>query len=100
MVVFFDIDGTLVDYKTQIIPESTVRAVRKLIAIVAEVAAQRIGDHENPGRLLSNLKGFGFSVFQLAELAARSAVDHDFFGGMVFGIDLGFCEDANEAFGS
>lgn len=30
MVVFFDIDGTLVDYKTQIIPESTVRAVQKL----------------------------------------------------------------------
>ena len=30
MVVFFDIDGTLVDFKTQIIPESTVRAVQKL----------------------------------------------------------------------
>lgn len=30
MVVFFDIDGTLVDYETQIIPESTVRAVKKL----------------------------------------------------------------------
>ena len=30
MVVFFDIDGTLVDFKTQIIPESTIRAVKKL----------------------------------------------------------------------
>lgn len=31
MVVFFDIDGTLVDNKSQIIPESTVRAVEKLV---------------------------------------------------------------------
>ena len=30
MVVFFDIDGTLVDDETQIIPESTVRAVEQL----------------------------------------------------------------------
>ena len=30
MVVFFDIDGTIVDYETQIIPDSTVRAVKKL----------------------------------------------------------------------
>ncbi len=30
MVVFFDIDGTIVDYATQQIPESTVRAVAKL----------------------------------------------------------------------
>lgn len=30
MVVFFDIDGTLVDYESQIIPESTIRAVKKL----------------------------------------------------------------------
>ncbi len=30
MVVFFDIDGTLVDEQTQIIPESAVRAVRQL----------------------------------------------------------------------
>ena len=30
MVVFFDIDGTIVDDKTQIIPESTVRAVERL----------------------------------------------------------------------
>lgn len=30
MVVFFDIDGTIVDNETQIIPESTVRAVRLL----------------------------------------------------------------------
>jgi Cof subfamily protein (haloacid dehalogenase superfamily) len=30
MVVFFDIDGTLVDYATQVIPESTIRAVNKL----------------------------------------------------------------------
>lgn len=30
MVVFFDIDGTLVDYKTQIIPESAIRAVKQL----------------------------------------------------------------------
>ena len=30
MVVFFDIDGTLVDDETQIIPQSTVRAVEKL----------------------------------------------------------------------
>ena len=30
MVVFFDIDGTVVDEETQLIPESTVRAVEKL----------------------------------------------------------------------
>ena len=30
MVVFFDIDGTVVDNDTQIIPESTVEAVRLL----------------------------------------------------------------------
>ena len=30
MVVFFDIDGTVVDYETQIIPESTVEAIRLL----------------------------------------------------------------------
>lgn len=30
MVVLFDIDGTLVDYGTQKIPESTIRAVNKL----------------------------------------------------------------------
>lgn len=30
MVVFFDIDGTIVDNKTQIIPESTVRAIEAL----------------------------------------------------------------------
>lgn len=30
MVVFFDIDGTIVDEDTQLIPESTVRAVEKL----------------------------------------------------------------------
>lgn len=30
MVVFFDIDGTIVDYETQQIPESTVRAVKAL----------------------------------------------------------------------
>ena len=30
MVVFFDIDGTIVDEETQSIPESTVRAVEKL----------------------------------------------------------------------
>ena len=31
MVVFFDIDGTIVDNETQIIPESTVEAIRLLI---------------------------------------------------------------------
>ena len=30
MVVFFDIDGTIVDIETQIIPESTVEAIRLL----------------------------------------------------------------------
>ena len=30
MVVFFDIDGTIVDNKTQIIPESTVRSIEEL----------------------------------------------------------------------
>ena len=30
MVVFFDIDGTIVDDRTQIIPESAVRAVERL----------------------------------------------------------------------
>lgn len=30
MVVFFDIDGTIIDEPTQIIPESTVRAIQKL----------------------------------------------------------------------
>ena len=30
MVVFFDIDGTIVDNETQIIPESTVEAIRLL----------------------------------------------------------------------
>ena len=30
MVVFFDIDGTVVDYETQIIPESAVEAIRLL----------------------------------------------------------------------
>lgn len=30
MVVFFDVDGTIIDNKTQIIPTSTVRAVEKL----------------------------------------------------------------------
>ena len=30
MVVFFDIDGTVVDYETQIIPESAAEAIRLL----------------------------------------------------------------------
>ena len=30
MVVFFDIDGTVVDNDTQIIPDSTVEAIRLL----------------------------------------------------------------------
>ena len=30
MVVFFDIDGTIVDNETQIIPDSTVEAIRLL----------------------------------------------------------------------
>lgn len=30
MVIFFDVDGTIVDEETQLIPESTVRAVEKL----------------------------------------------------------------------
>lgn len=30
MVVFFDIDGTIVDNDSQVIPESTIRAIRKL----------------------------------------------------------------------
>lgn len=30
MVVFFDVDGTIIDNKTQVIPESTVRSVEKL----------------------------------------------------------------------
>lgn len=30
MVVYFDVDGTIIDNKTQIIPDSTVRAVKKL----------------------------------------------------------------------
>ena len=30
MVVFFDIDGTIVDEETQLIPESTIRAVEQL----------------------------------------------------------------------
>ena len=30
MVVFFDIDGTVMDYETQIIPESAVEAIRLL----------------------------------------------------------------------
>ena len=30
MVVFFDVDGTIIDNKTQVIPESAVRSVEKL----------------------------------------------------------------------
>ena len=30
MVIFFDIDGTIVDDSTKIIPESTIRAIEKL----------------------------------------------------------------------
>ncbi len=33
MVIFFDIDGTLVDEKTQILPQSTVDAIHKLVAL-------------------------------------------------------------------
>ena len=33
MVIFFDIDGTIVDDGTQIIPQSTIESVKKLRAL-------------------------------------------------------------------
>ena len=44
MVIFFDIDGTLIDNATQIIPESTLRAVKALGEEFARVSGYDLAD--------------------------------------------------------
>ena len=60
MVVFFDIDGTLVDDATQIIPESTVQAIRLLQenGHIAVINSGRPYTHIDPRVRAMNFQGF------------------------------------------